>query len=206
MKELEEKFTRILHQVNGEDPKIMAWEMLDDENLPFTELVWAYAIPDKFKMPRVEKYDGSGDLQTHLEAFKEHIILHGIPDAIACRAFLLTLKGVTKDWFTGIPPKSVGTFKELGRLFLAQFLATRKRKNSITCLLTLRQGKEEILKYFMLCFNKEKLEVNSPDDKMMLNALMQGIRAEGPLMTELARSTQEVTLSRFMKLTKEFIN
>ena len=41
----------------------------------------------------------------------------------------------------------------------------------------------------MLRFNKEKLEVDSPNDKTMLNALMQGIRAEGPLMAELARST-----------------
>ena len=40
----------------------------------------------------------------------------------------------------------------------------------------------------------------------MLNALMQGIRAKGPLMAQLARSTQEVTLPRFMKLTEEFIN
>ena len=51
MKELEEKYTRILQRVNGEDPKMTAWEMLDDENLPFTEPVRAYAMPDKFKMP-----------------------------------------------------------------------------------------------------------------------------------------------------------
>jgi hypothetical protein len=58
----------------------------------------------------------------------------------------------------------------------------------------------------MLHFNKEKLEVDSPDDKTMLNALMQGIRSEGPLMAKLARGTQEVTLPRFMNLTEEFIN
>jgi hypothetical protein len=56
----------------------------------------------------------------------------------------------------------------------------------------LRQGKEETLKDFMLRFNKEKLEVDSPDEKTMLNALMQGIRVEGPLMAELARSTHEL--------------
>ena len=61
MKELEEKYTRILHHMNGEDPKVTAWKMLDNENLPFTESVRA-TMPDKFKMPRVEKYDGSGDL------------------------------------------------------------------------------------------------------------------------------------------------
>ena len=53
----------------------------------------------------------------------------------------------------------------------------------------------------MLHFNKEKLEVDSPNDKTMLNALMEGIKVERPLMAELARSTQEVTLPRFMKLT-----
>jgi hypothetical protein len=85
--------------MDGEDPELMA-------------------CPDKFKMPRIEKYNGSGDPQDHLEAFREHIILQGIPDEIACRAFPLTLKGVAKDWFTGLPPKTVGTFKELGRMFL----------------------------------------------------------------------------------------
>jgi hypothetical protein len=71
--------------------------------------------------------------------------------------------------------------------------------------LTLHQGKEETLKDFMLHFNKEKLEVDSPYHKMMLNALMQGVRAEGPLIAELGRNTREVTLPQFMKLTEEFI-
>jgi hypothetical protein len=113
MKDLEDKYSRILRRMNGEDPKLMAWDMLEDEDLPFTERVKAYPIPNKFKMPRIEKYDGSGDPQAHLEAFRESIILHGTPDEIACRAFPLTLKGVAKDWFTRLPSKSVGTFKEL---------------------------------------------------------------------------------------------
>jgi hypothetical protein len=207
MKDLEDKYSRILRRMNGEDLKLMTWDMLEDENLPFTERVKAYPIPDKFKMPRIEKYDGSGDPQAHLEAFRESIILHGTPDEIACRAFPLTLKGVAKDWFTGLPSKSVGTFKELGRLFLTQFLATRKRKKDTTCLLTMRQGKKESLKDFMLRFNKEKLEVDTPDDKTMLCALMQGVRAEGPLMAEVGRKNiRKVTLSQFMKLTEEFIH
>jgi hypothetical protein len=114
---------------------------------------------------------------------------------------------VAKDWFIELSLKSVGTFKELGCLLLTQFLATQKRKKNVTCLLTLRQGKEETLKDFMLHFNKEKLEVESPDDKTMRNALMQGVRAEGPLMAEIGRKNiQKVTLSQFMKLTEEFIH
>jgi hypothetical protein len=66
--------------------------------------------------------------------------------------------GVAKDWLTGLSPKSVSKFKELGCLFLTQFLATRQRKKNVTCLLTMHQRNEESLKDFMLRFNKEKLE------------------------------------------------
>ena len=146
--------------------------MLDDENLPFSEHVRAYTMLDKFKMPQVEKCDEGGHSKAHLEAFREHIILHGTPDEIACRAFSLTLTGVAKDWFTGLSLNLVNKFNELGCLFLMQFLATGKRKKNVTCLLTMHQGKEESLKDFMLRFNKEKLEVDSPNEKTMFNALM----------------------------------
>jgi hypothetical protein len=181
--------------------------MLEDNNLPFTKRVKRFCMPDKFKMPRIEKYDESEDPQAHLEAFREHIILHGTPDEIVCKAFPLTLTGVSKDWFIDLPPKSLGTFKELGRLFLTQFLATRKRKKSTTCLLTLCQGKEESLKDFMLRFNREKLGVDSLDKKTLLNALMVGVRAKGPLMAEIGRkNVQKITLPQFMKLTEELIH
>ena len=206
MEDLKKKYTLIVHQMEGENLKSTAWEMLDDENLPFSEQVRAYAMPDKFKMPCVKKYDGSGDPKAHLEAFREHLILHGTLYEIACRAFLLTLTGVANDWFTRLPPKSVDSLKELGYLFLAQFLATRKRKKNLTCLLTMRQGKEESLKDFMLRFNKEKLEVESPNEKTMLNALMEGVRANGPLMADIAKSTRSITLAQFMKKIEEYIN
>jgi hypothetical protein len=61
MKDLEDKYTRMLRRMDGEDPGLMAWDMLEDESLPFTRRVKAYPMPDKFKMPRIEKYDGNGD-------------------------------------------------------------------------------------------------------------------------------------------------
>ena len=47
--------------MDGKDPKMMTLEILDVENLPFSEHVKAHTMPDKFKMPCVEKYDGSKD-------------------------------------------------------------------------------------------------------------------------------------------------
>ena len=97
--------------------------MLDDENLPFTEPVRAYAMLDKFKMPRVKKYDGSRDPQSHLEAFREHIVLHGTPDAIACRAFPL-------DPDRGGEGLVYGTFPEVSRHFQG---ARTPIPNTVSC-------------------------------------------------------------------------
>jgi hypothetical protein len=69
------------------------------------------------------------------------------------------------------------------------------------------QDKEESLKDFMLRFNREKLEVDTSDDKTLLCALMQGVRAEGALMAEVGRkNVKKVTLPQFMKPTEEFIH
>jgi hypothetical protein len=84
----------------------------------------AVPMPNKFKMPRIKKYDGSGDPMEHVKNFREHLILHGTSDEIACKVFPLTLVEEVKDWFARLPPKFVDKFKDLGYLFLAQFLAT----------------------------------------------------------------------------------
>jgi hypothetical protein len=70
MKDLEEKYTRMLRRMDGEDPELTAWDMLENESLPFTERVKAYPMPDKFKMPRIEKYDGSGIRKTIWKPFE----------------------------------------------------------------------------------------------------------------------------------------
>ena len=72
--------------------------------------------------------------------------------------------------------------------------------------MALRQGKDESLKNFLLRFNKEKLMMENPNEETVLNALMHGVHAKGPLMAELAKSSKMITLRQFLNKTKEYIN
>jgi hypothetical protein len=72
---------------------------------------------DKFKVPRVDRYDGSGDHFDHMEGFRANLILYGTPDQIACRAFPLTLKRVAKEWFGNLSSKSIDNFDTLDANF-----------------------------------------------------------------------------------------
>jgi hypothetical protein len=70
----------------------------------------------------------------------------------------------------------------------------------------MHQKNEESLKDFIFRFNKEKLEIDNSDEKTMLNALMRGVKANGPLMAEIAKSSRSITLAQFMNKTEEYIN
>jgi hypothetical protein len=58
----------------------------------------------------------------------------------------------------------------------------------------------------MLRFNREKLMVESPNGQTILSTLWHGVRLDGPLMAELAKSSTELTLRQFLNKIEEYIN
>ena len=88
-------------------------ELVHRTDSSFTEPVTLFPLLGKFRMPQIEAYDGSKDPLDHLESFKTLIHLQGVPGDIICQAFLITLKGPARIWFSRLTPNSIGTFKEL---------------------------------------------------------------------------------------------
>ena len=91
--------------------------LVNRTNSPFTVPVNSCPLPQKFRMPQIESYDGVKDPLDHLETFKTLMHLQGVPNEIMCRAFLTTLKGAARIWFSKLTPKSINTFKELSAQF-----------------------------------------------------------------------------------------
>ena len=73
-------------------------------------------------MPSLDLYDGMRHPCDHIATFKTTMHLQGILDKIMCRAFLTTLKGPARVWFNKIPPNIVGSFEELSKLFVNNFI------------------------------------------------------------------------------------
>ena len=97
-------------------------ELVHQTDSPFTALVTSFPIPLKFRMPQVETYNGSKDPLDHLESFKTLVHLQGVVDEIMCQAFLTTLKGPAKVWFSKLTPNSNSTFKEQSAQFSSHFI------------------------------------------------------------------------------------
>ena len=89
---------------------------------PFTAFINGHPLPSKFKLPSLDSYDGTRDPFDHIATFKTTMHLQGVPDEIMCRAFPTNLKGPTRVWFSKIPPSSIGSFEELSKLFVNNFI------------------------------------------------------------------------------------
>ena len=97
-------------------------------------------------MPQIESYDGVKDPLDHLETFKTLMHLQGIPNEIMCRAFLTTLKGAARIWFSRLMPNSINTFKELSAQFTSHFIRENRYKKSTACLISIKQREDETLR------------------------------------------------------------
>ncbi len=71
-------------------------DLVNRTDSPFTAPVNSCPLPQKFRMPQLESYDGVKDPLDHLETFKTMMHLQGVPDEIMCRAFPTTLRGATR--------------------------------------------------------------------------------------------------------------
>ena len=67
--------------------------LVNKTDSPLTIPVNSCPLPQKFRMPQIESYNGVKDPLDHLETFKTWMHLQGVPDEIMCRAFPTTLKG-----------------------------------------------------------------------------------------------------------------
>ncbi|XP_043699977.1 uncharacterized protein LOC122650646 [Telopea speciosissima] len=145
-------------------------------DLAFTDEIQAEPLPKGFKMPAIEQYAGTADIENHLETFKSLMFFQGTLDAIMCRAFPSTLKEAARQWFTRLRPRSLTNFVELGRAFLAHFVSSRIHKKTTANLLAIKQCPDESTRDFLTRFNKEALEVRNLVQIMKFQALCSGIR------------------------------
>ncbi|XP_062175361.1 uncharacterized protein LOC133880428 [Alnus glutinosa] len=71
--------------------------------------------------------------------------------------------------------------------------------------MTIKQGPQELLRSYLLCFNQERLAAESQNEQFIHFAIYQGIRKNGTLMANLAWRPAE-GLQKFLDRAEEFVN
>ena len=107
-------------------------------------------------------------------------------------------------WFRKIPPNTIGSFEELSKLFVNNFIGGQRHKRSSSSLLTIEQGENESLQSFITCFNKEALIVDEMDDKLLLAAFHNGVSSD--LCIHKLYDQEPQTMDELVHSTLSFMN
>ena len=107
---------------------------------PFIAGVLHFPLPKKFRMSRIETFDGTKDPIDHLNTYKNQMELHGYQDPIRCKAFAITLKGPSLAWFNRLPLSSISSFTELSIASVSHFIGARMYRKPSYHLLTIKQS------------------------------------------------------------------
>ena len=59
-------------------------------------------LPDKFKMPQLQKFDGTGDPRIHLSQYMIIMSTTKAPMSVVARLFVLSLEGMAVNWYHGL--------------------------------------------------------------------------------------------------------
>ena len=95
MKALTQKMSKMEELMRGQG---MGYSFDFDDMMQFE----GDKLPDKFKMPQLQKFDGTKDPRIHLSQYTTTMISIKAPMSVVARLFVLSLEGMAVNWYHGL--------------------------------------------------------------------------------------------------------
>ena len=133
-------------------------------------------LTDKFKMPQLQKFNSSRDPRIHLSQYTTTISTTKAQLSIIIRLFVLSLEGITINWYHGLEKSIRADWKELCSTVLKQYEYNTKLEVSIRDLELTKQKPNESFSDFLTRFmNKVGLMKNKLAEKDQVRMIIRNI-------------------------------
>lgn len=136
-------------------------------------------LPDKFKMPDVDKFDGTGNPISHLRAVSDTLQSLGLsPDQIAV-LLPRTLTSAAREWYHLLDPAVTQNWKSTVHAFIKQY------EYNLTLRITLRdlentyqEPREGYSDFLMRWKTKASQMINRPEEEEQVRLVTRNLRPE----------------------------
>ena len=125
------------------------------------------------------------DLVEHVSHFSQRMAVHSKDEALMCKVFPSSLEPVAMRWFDGLRVDSIGSFKELTRIFGSHFITCTRVSRPIDSLLSLSMREGETLKTYSNRYWEMFNEIDGDFDDMVINTFKAGLPTEHSLRKSL---------------------
>ncbi|XP_030942259.1 uncharacterized protein LOC115967323 [Quercus lobata] len=131
------------------------------------------ALPPKFKISNVEKFDRTGDLKQNVRRYLSITEMKGLDEKQTLHAFPLSLTRGALRWYYSLDPSKTKVWNELVELFLEQFIFNTIIDVTLRDLETTKQGVGETFSEYMTKWRgKASRMVNRPNEKDQINMII----------------------------------
>jgi len=150
--------------------------ILASGNFPFTQFILETPLPERWKMPTFDKYDGTTNLDNHMRLFTHQMMFHAVSDPIWCRVFLTSLTGEAFEWFSELPPNNIDSFATLKARFSTQFAPLRPAILRVDNLVNIRLEDGESLRSYLDRYNRMLVKIKDLSDEIARHHFSYGLQ------------------------------
>jgi len=145
-------------------------------NFPFTQVILETPLPERWKMPTFEKYNGTTNPDNHMLVFTHQMMFHVVSDPIWCRVFSTSLTGEALEWFSKLPANSIDSFATLKARFSMQFAPLRPTILTVDNLVNIRQEDGESLRSYLDRYNCMSIKIKDLSDEIVRHHFSYGLQ------------------------------
>ena len=98
------------------------------------------ALPPKFKIYDVKKFDGTGDPKQHIRRYLSITEIKGLDEKQTLHTFPLSLTGGASRWYYSLDPSKTKVWNKLLELFIDEFIFNTMIDVTLRDLETTKQG------------------------------------------------------------------
>ncbi|KAL7257818.1 hypothetical protein ACSBR1_004016 [Camellia fascicularis] len=137
----------------------------------------AVTLPDRFKMPHIDRFDGSGDPMVHLSLFSDVLRPMGLTRSQKLSLFGRTLSGIAAIWYAKLEDSVKRSWEEIAEAFVAQYSYNTQIEITTRDLETTRQEPKESFSEFVSRWRaKASMMTIRPTDKDQIRMVVRNLQ------------------------------
>ncbi|KAF5934477.1 hypothetical protein HYC85_030648 [Camellia sinensis] len=136
----------------------------------------AVTLPNSFKMPHIDRFDGSGDPMVHLSLFSDILRPMGLTRLQKLSLFGRTLSGIAVTWYAKLEDSVKRSWEEMAEAFVAQYSYNTQIEITTRDLETMRQEPRESFSEFVARWRaKASMMTLRPTDKDQIRMIVRNL-------------------------------
>ncbi|XP_070041318.1 uncharacterized protein [Nicotiana tomentosiformis] len=135
-------------------------------------------LPEDYKPPKFEMFDGTGDPKVHLRTYCDKLVGIGRDEKVCMKLFMRSLTGDALSWYISQNPKKWVSWVSMASYFMDQFRFNTEKAPSVFYIQNLKKKPTETFHEYATRWRSEAAKVRPTLEEEQMNKFF--VKAQDP--------------------------